>query len=110
MPIRYEALKEHLKSVLGEPTTPNLNQTPDCSKSATTKDWVRQSQVDGEWNNSLLQVTKNMVQDGCQRRRNNLPLGRRKSRPLCAAPWGVMPSNSKHVLRLVGRQANKVMF
>lgn len=64
MPIRYEALKEHLKSVLGEPTTPNPNQTPDCSKSATTKDWVRQSQVDGEWNNSLLQVTKNMVQDG----------------------------------------------
>ena len=64
MPIRYEALKEHLKSVLGEPTTPNPNQTPDCSKSATTKDWVRQSQVDGEWNNSLLQVTKNMVQEG----------------------------------------------
>jgi len=32
-------------------------------------------------------------QFACQRRLNNLPFGRRKSRPLCAAPWGVMPSN-----------------
>ena len=42
----------------------------------------------------------------CQRRRNNLPLGRSKSRPLGYAPWGVMPSSSKHVPRRVGRQAN----
>ena len=42
----------------------------------------------------------------CQRRRKNLPLGRSKSRPLGAAPWSVMPSNSKHVPRRVGRQAN----
>jgi fructose transport system permease protein len=42
----------------------------------------------------------------CQRRSKNLPLGRSKSRPLGAAPWGVMPSSSKHVPRRVGRQAN----
>lgn len=45
----------------------------------------------------------------CERRCNNLPLGRSKSRPLGAAPWGVMPSKSKHVPRRVGRQVNKVM-
>ena len=42
----------------------------------------------------------------CQRRRKSLPLGRSKSRPLCAAPWSVRPSNSKHVPRRIGRQAN----
>ena len=46
----------------------------------------------------------------CQRRRKNLPLGRSKSRPLGAAPWVVMPSNSKHVPRRVGRQANQMMI
>ena len=40
---------------------------------------------------------------GCQRRRKSLPLGRSKSRPFGAAPWCVMPSNSKHVPRRVGR-------
>jgi endonuclease YncB( thermonuclease family) len=42
----------------------------------------------------------------CQRRRKTLPLGRSKSRPRDVAPWGVMPSSSKHVPRRVGRQAN----
>ncbi len=42
----------------------------------------------------------------CQRRCKSLPLGRSKSRPVCAAPWGVMPSSSKHVPRRVGRQAD----
>ena len=45
----------------------------------------------------------------CQRRRNNRPMGRSKSRPVCAAPWGVMPSSSKHVPRRVGRQADMVL-
>ena len=39
----------------------------------------------------------------CQRRRKNLPVRRSKSLPFCAAPWGVMPSNSKHDPRRVGR-------
>ena len=39
----------------------------------------------------------------CQRRRKNLPLGRSKRRPHDAAPWGVMPSSSKHLPRRVGR-------
>ena len=41
--------------------------------------------------------------EDCQRRRKNLPLGRSKFWPVGAAPWGVMPSNSKHVPRRVGR-------
>ena len=41
--------------------------------------------------------------DVCQRRRKNLPVGRSKSRPLGVAPWGVMPSSSKHVPRRIGR-------
>lgn len=45
----------------------------------------------------------------CQRRRKFLPVGRSKSRPFGAAPWGVMPSNSKHVPRRVGRQANLML-
>ena len=44
--------------------------------------------------------------DDCQRRCKSLPLGLSKSRPVCAAPWGVMPSSSKHVPRRVGRQAD----
>ena len=64
MPIEYETLKEHLQSVIGAPTMPNPNPSSDCNRLETTQDWVRQSQVDGEWNNSLLQVTKNMVQEG----------------------------------------------
>jgi len=40
----------------------------------------------------------------CQRRRKTLPLGRSKSQPLGAAPWGVMPSSSKNVPRRPSRQ------
>jgi len=49
------------------------------------------------------EISKTMTDDGCQRRRNNRPAGRSKSRPVGAAPWGVMPSNSKHVPRRIGR-------
>lgn len=33
-----------------------------------------------------------------------------KSRQLCGAPWGVMPSNSAHAPRRVGRQANLLCY
>ena len=64
MPIEYEALKDHLQSVLGAPTIPKFKSSSDCNRLGTTQDWMRESQIDGEWNKSLLQVTKKMVQDG----------------------------------------------
>ena len=64
MPIEYPTLKRHLQSVLVAPTVPTSKSSTGCNNSVTTQDWARQSQIDGEWNSSLLQVTKNMVQCG----------------------------------------------
>ena len=64
MPIEYEALKEHLQSALGAPTIPKSKSSSDGNRLGTTQDWMRESQIDGEWNKSLLQLTKNMVQGG----------------------------------------------
>ena len=41
--------------------------------------------------------------DRCQLWRKFPPLGRCKSRPVGAAPWVVMPRNSKHVPSRIGR-------
>jgi predicted P-loop ATPase len=61
MPIEYPTLKGHLQSVLVAPTVPTSKSSSSCNNSVTTQYWARQSQVDGDWNSSLLQVTKNMV-------------------------------------------------
>jgi len=64
MPIDYEDFKEKIAvDLLTNPSPPSI-EVQKHKKIFTIKDWAERSQLDGKWNESLLKITKMMVQDG----------------------------------------------
>ena len=53
-----------LQSAVEDPVIQSSTNMQPMATSAEKKDWIANSQIDGQWNASMLQVTKNMVLDG----------------------------------------------
>lgn len=64
MPVDYEVFKEKIALGFAPISTQPSIDAQNPKEMRTIEDWAEQSQIDGEWNDSLLKITKMMVQDG----------------------------------------------